>query len=155
MRTRAAHVMTPSNVTVRTPGEPPVPASRHAFRGGSFIPNNPHKMQAQINAPVTIQLPYPSSEEQGIGKSPGMRWPWYRFFTSRAPSAYRRYTWPSRYSLPAGRYEDRNPILPWQGNYLQGNRHAWPNGGIIEYPRSRSLTQAVLALRQQKEREHR
>lgn len=82
MRTRAAHVMTPSNVTARTPGEPPVPASRHAFRGGSFIPNNPHKMQAQINAPVTIQLPYPSSEEQGIGKSPGMRWPWYRFFTS-------------------------------------------------------------------------
>jgi hypothetical protein len=125
------------------------------YEGASFVPNNPVKTQAVINAPIVIQLPVPGSEEQGIGKSPGFRWPWFRRWSSRAPSAYRRYTWPSRYSLPAGRTEDRNPILPWQRTYLQGNRHAWPGGGIIEYPASQSLTRAVLRLRQQREREHR
>lgn len=154
MRTRSGHVLAPTHTQrYRGPREPPKPASRHSWRGAMFIPNNPHKQKVTINAPVTIQLPFPSSEEQGVGKSPGMRWPWYRFFSSRAPSAYRRYTWPSRFSLPAGRVENRNVILPWQGSYLQGNRHAWPTGGVIEYPKTQSMTRAVLAMRQRRERE--
>jgi hypothetical protein len=125
------------------------------FEGGSFVPNNSVKRQTVINAPVIIQLPVPGSQEQGIGKSPGMRWPWTRSFSSRAPSAYRRYTWPNRRTVPAGRYENRNPLYPWQRTYLQGNRHTWPGGGVIEYPASQSLTRAVLRIRQQREPEHR
>lgn len=109
-----------------------------ASRAQLTVPIHQHTGQV-ATAPVEIQLPVPQSEFQGIGKSPGFRWPWYRFWQSRKPNRWRG-TWPMKHVNPIGRgYEPQNGSVTYLETYLQGNRHAWPAGGIIEYPASQSL----------------
>jgi hypothetical protein len=107
---------------------------------GAYVPVQQPFMQAGTTV-FPIQLPPMYSEEQGVGKSPGFRWPFHRTWGRKAPNPTRyRYGWPMRHVLPVGREVTREG---WNSGYLltylQGNRHAWPAGGIIEYPRSTLL----------------
>lgn len=109
-----------------------------ASRAQLTIPIHQHVGQVAIS-PVEILLPPLQSQEQGIGKSPGFRWPWYRFWESRKPPN-RRTTWPMRFRNPIGRgLEGQDGSVTYLQTYLQGNRHAWPGGGIIEYPATQTL----------------
>lgn len=76
------------------------------------------------------------TDTQGYGKSPGMRWPWQRFFQSRQPSVFTHtgshypHELPSRI-LIAG---ERGPLDPhYLDYYEQAPRHVWPGGGVIDY----------------------
>ena len=90
-----------------------------------------------LYAPTQPVPRIPDSDTQGEGKSPGMRWPWKNFFESRAPSVYTHtgshwpHELPSRV-LIAG---ERGPLdRHYLDFYEQATRHAWPGGGVIEYP---------------------
>lgn len=99
--------------------------------------------------PETIGYLHPSeaprdSDTQGIGKSPGMRWPWMQFFQSlRLVSLSRNYRGHWNHELPsrlliAG---ERGPLdRHYLDYYEQAPRHAWPGGGVIEYPATMPLT---------------
>lgn len=108
-------------------------ASRQVAQDPYYWYNGPESL-----APVDVGDPPRDSHTQGLGKSPGFRWPWQRFFQSRQPSVYThsgashnfRHELPTRI-LIAG---ERGPL---DRNYLdfyeQAPRHVWPGGGVIEY----------------------
>lgn len=112
-------------------------ASRNQF----YVPPVIHTRNLPI-APTPIQLPPMSSQEQGVGKSPGWQWPKHTFFQSRKPSAWHRTTWPQRHVVPVGRPEQQGTQTMYLYTYLQRNRHTWPGtpGRIVEYPKSQPLT---------------
>jgi hypothetical protein len=107
-------------------------ASRNVAQDPYHWYNGPESL-----APVDVAIPAPrDSNSQGIGKSPGFRWPWQRFFQSRAPSVFTHtgshypHELPSRI-LIAG---ERGPLNPHYLNYYeQAPRHVWPGGGVIDY----------------------
>lgn len=96
---------------------------------------------AKTYTPVTYKPQ--DSDTQGLGKSPGFRWPWWRFFVGSAPSVYHNYGFPYRSELPT-RILVRGEIGPLSRQYLeyyeQASRHVWPGGGVIEYGPSVPLT---------------
>jgi hypothetical protein len=92
-----------------------------------------------IYAPTQKVPRIPDSDTQGEGKSPGHRWPWNIHFQSLAQSVYRNYRPHFQHELPtrilvAG---ERGPLdRHYLDYYEQAPRHAWPGGGVIEYPAS-------------------
>ena len=81
----------------------------------------------------------PDSDTQGEGKSPGHRWPWNIHFQSLAQSVYRNYRphWQHELSSRVLIAGERGPLdRHYLDYYEQAPRHAWPGGGIIEYPAS-------------------
>lgn len=107
-------------------------------RGSRDVAQNPYYWYngPESLAPVDAPDPPRDSHTQGEGKSPGMRWPWQRFFQSRQPSVFTHtgshwpHELPSRI-LIAG---ERGPLDPkYLDFYEQAPRHAWPGGGVIDY----------------------
>jgi hypothetical protein len=92
-----------------------------------------------VYAPMQLVPRIPDSDTQGEGKSPGHRWPWNIHFQSLAQSVYRNYRPHYQHELPtrvliAG---ERGPLnRHYLDYYEQAPRHAWPGGGVIEYPAS-------------------
>lgn len=86
-----------------------------------------------------------SSDEQGIGKSPGYQWPWQRVTEMLVPKQLKQ---GAVGATAAGRSVPTRPTrgLSWSGKYLlfyeQANRHQWPGtpGAVIERPASVPLT---------------
>lgn len=98
-----------------------------------------HGIVERIAGPVTVEPRIPDSDTQGEGKSPGMRWPYMPYFESLAQSVFRNYRPHWQHELPsrilvAG---ERGPLdRHYLDYYEQAPRHAWPGGGVIEYPAS-------------------
>jgi hypothetical protein len=81
----------------------------------------------------------PDSDTQGEGKSPGHRWPWNIHFQGLAQSVYRNYRAHFPHELPTRILiqGERGPLdRHYLDYYEQAPRHAWPGGGVIEYPAS-------------------
>ena len=90
---------------------------------------------------VPVQPPerIPDSDTQGEGKSPGHRWPWNIHFQSLAQSVYRNYRphYPHELASSVLIAGERGPLdRHYLDYYEQAPRHAWPGGGVIEYPAS-------------------
>lgn len=99
----------------------------------------PAGVTTQLGAVVQPPERIPDSDTQGEGKSPGHRWAWNIHFQGLAQSVYRNYRphWQHELSsrvLVAG---ERGPLdRHYLDYYEQAPRHAWPGGGVIEYPAS-------------------
>lgn len=77
------------------------------------------------------------SDEQGVGKSPGFRWPWQRTFQALVPKQLKQ---GAVGATAAGRINPERPERKnWAGSYLlyyeQEPRHVWPSGPgrVIEH----------------------
>lgn len=92
-----------------------------------------------IYAPTQLVPRIPDSDTQGEGKSPGHRWPWNIHFQSLAQSVYRNYRphWQHELASRVLIAGERGPLdRHYLDYYEQAPRHAWPGGGVIEYPAS-------------------
>jgi hypothetical protein len=110
-------------------------------RGSRQVAQDPYYWYNGPEDVPFVHAPDPprDSDTQGLGKSPGMRWPWQRFFQSRAPNvAYHsggtgghwRHELPSRILVQG----ERGPLSANYLNYYeQAPRHVWPGGGVIDY----------------------
>lgn len=91
------------------------------------------------------------SDTQGLGKSPGFKWPWQQFWQGLRGGqagggtgvAHWKHELPSRI-LIAG---ERGPLSRhYLDFYEQAPRHAWPGGGVIEYAPSLPLVSVARRL---------
>lgn len=115
-----------------------------AARGAETVPEQGYE-RSEIAPFIQLQSQPRPSDEQGVGKTPGVgTWPWRRFFQSLVPKSTRQ----SAGSGNAPNYLTTPPRVErsgWGTDYLlffeQQNRHVWPGGygapmGVIEHPQT-------------------
>jgi hypothetical protein len=117
-------------------------------------------LEQQQNTDTTLSqlTPTPiSSDEQGVGKSPGFQWPFRDVVQMLVPKVLKQ---GAVSATNAGRVNPSRPLKrAWAAAYMeyyeQGNRHFWPGspGPVIEHPESVPLGRLVQELSQVEENE--
>lgn len=122
------------------------PATRNApSRDALTVPEQGYE-RTEIAPFIRLQSQPRPSDEQGVGKTPGIgSWPWSRVFSSIVPKRGRMAAhWPNQRVTPP-----RPERSGWGTDYLlffeQRNRHIWPGGwgapmNVIEHPATVPLT---------------